>query len=801
MARPSTALAAAATPLQPNATLQASARRIEIGNPDDLRWLQKHRQKWQNEAWRYNDTLGEVNFAHRYIGNMLSRLRLYPAWKADPQSDPVPMDPNEKPDDAPPDWEQMCEAAQLELARLAGSFGSFGHLLGPAGWNVALVGECYLVALPDPDEPEGERFEILSIDELHVVDAERGDLRIRQDESDREGEPIDAGQFFMRIWRRHPRWRNRADAPMASLLEICEELQLLGQAIRASARSRLNAGILKLPSQLFFGPSSATTGSSDGSAEPFMNDLETALSTPIIDPDAPTANVPLLLRGDKDALAGVEHLLLARPIEEQQLKERQELRTRLATGLDLPNEILLGMTDANHWTAWQVDEQTYKAHLEPLAALLAQAISSGFFQPALIAQGFLDRRALVGHDPQDLIGDENEFVQATEMHKELVVSDAYFRRVGGASEDDAPDEEELQRRIEIKRPLRFPNVPTENAPVNPEPGTEPSQTGEGTGPGAPPSGNGKEPAPAVPASAAPVVALTAAIARQRNLDTLAARLAEIDRNLRLRLQPRAEAELRRKLEMAGAKIKRRAGQYKPIAARLAGHPTGDFAYIIGREQLGSWGINDQDLVDDNDRFEEFAVIYAAWATAAYRASRAAMARTLRPQILDEVAVVTEADTTAIAAGWNVLLDGLKGAIQERLFEPHPSAPAVGEFDAFATVSPGLIRDSLSVAGGAVGTAPDVMGGPSGGIATGDAANDMLSTLYGVTAGGGRWLYGDPSSRTRPFEPHQELDGQNFTDWDDEILTNTEGWPDTDFFYPGDHDTCQCDYIPALEAGE
>jgi hypothetical protein len=34
---------------------------------------------------------------------------------------------------------------------------------------------------------------------------------------------------------------------------------------------------------------------------------------------------------------------------------------RIAIGLDMPPEILIGLQDANHWTAWQIDEQTWKA--------------------------------------------------------------------------------------------------------------------------------------------------------------------------------------------------------------------------------------------------------------------------------------------------------------------------------------------------------------------------------------------------------------------------------------------------------
>jgi hypothetical protein len=42
-----------------------------------------------------------------------------------------------------------------------------------------------------------------------------------------------------RLWRRHPRYSMLADSTMQGVLDLCEELVLLTQAVRARARSRL----------------------------------------------------------------------------------------------------------------------------------------------------------------------------------------------------------------------------------------------------------------------------------------------------------------------------------------------------------------------------------------------------------------------------------------------------------------------------------------------------------------------------------------------------------------------------------
>lgn len=53
----------------------------------------------------------------------------------------------------------------------------------------------------------------------------------------------------------------------------------------------------------------------------------------------------------------------------------------------------------------------------------------------------------------------------------------------------------------------------------------------------------------------------------------------------------------------------------------------------------------------------------------------------------------------------------------------------------------------------------------------------------------RWVVGEP---TFPFDPHQRLADATFTeaDWQD-VLYNPAGWPSVAYYYPGDHDGCQC----------
>lgn len=74
-----------------------------------------------------------------------------------------------------------------------------------------------------------------------------------------------------------------------------------------------------------------------------------------------------------------------------------------------------------------------------------------------------------------------------------------------------------------------------------------------------------------------------------------------------------------------------------------------------------------------------------------------------------------------------------------------------------------------------------------GVALGGQTQDILEGKD-IIVSGYEWVYGD-FFRLRPFEPHVELDGVEFENFDDPVLANPDTFPDTAFYQPGDHDGC------------
>lgn len=808
--------------------LTASARRIDLASAEERDRARKARQRsdWQQTAWSYYDTLGEVWFAHRFVGNAISRVRLHVAWQPNPGQPPVLLDPDDP--DLSPEMQAVAASSAAELLRLdSNPAGGISGMMRDLATNIALVGEAHLLGETalDEDSLDGEVWRVCSNDELRADD--RGWLYV--DTPGTEGRRIDpATSTMIRVWRRHPRWADWPDSPMRAAAGICEELQYLTQAMRGSSLSRLHAGLLAVPDELTFPALDTDPDYGQGADDPFTMALMTAMLAPISDPESAASVVPLMVRGPAEALKELRRLDLSRPIDAVQAAQRDELIGRLATAIDLPPEVLRGMTDANHWTAWQIDEQTFRAHLEPLVLVIVQGLTVGYLRPMLAAQGLDPRAALVWYDESELTGQGNDFEQARVMHDKYVVSDAYLRRRGGAADDDAPDDDELARRIATQSGLGVdvvatlleqtgllpPNTLADTVAIVDQPGAAPPSTppAGGTPPGAPPETTGPPP-------------LVAAAART----SIGRELVEIDRMLRVRLQQAADDAVRRMLDRAGAKLRRRLQADKPLAASMKQVPNERLAAALGRDRVLSLGVEEQALIDRE--LGSLQSTYRQLTRRAYRQADRVMVRYGYEPTWDDASLQARADES-IDKGWLILAAGVAGLATSLLFAPSLAAPvpdgvagvgtlpdgtpappgvtlpAAGEWDDTTLVQAGLVRESLAVAGGApaeAATGTESFAGPegrpSGGIATGDLLLGAWADAIGIMPTGWRWLYGDPAARRTPFEPHEALDLVEFATWSDDVLANPDGWPDGDYYRPGDHLGCLCDFEPIFGAAD
>ncbi len=415
---------------------------------------------WQNEAWAYFDDVPEVKYSVWFLGNALSKLRLFAGTRpagADPDDDPVPVDADES--GISP---QLAASANAEMDRLRSGTGGHAGILRRGNMNLEIAAECYLVGLgarpPDMDG-KGGRPESWTIRSMSEVELRSGVWIVKDGPSDTTGTPLDPdSDACIRLWQEHPRWAGMADCAMRGVLGECKTLQVLSQQVLAQAMRAASAGFFTIPNELSFQPT--TTVREDGSeatVDPLMDTMAEILMGPIGDPSDPASVQPGLLRGPAQYLTPdvLRLIRLWDPSIDDSLEQRINARiNRIARGLNLPVEVVMGHQATTYANAEQVDQDTFEDHLEPRCALLVEALTIGFLRPNLIDAGYpADEvaRVVVAYDASALVAQPDVDANAVDAHEKGTISDAAYRRARGFTEDDAPDPVELLIRSGLRR--------------------------------------------------------------------------------------------------------------------------------------------------------------------------------------------------------------------------------------------------------------------------------------------------------------------------------------------------------------
>ena len=457
-------------------TLTAAAAQIKINDKGEFEQFRIRRSAgssaWQAEAWEYYDAIGEIKYAFNLVASVVSRIRIYAAVVDDPSETPISVRQSELVDD------RLGAAAERALARLNSAYGGQAGLLRDAALNLAVAGECYLVQMPArPAYNLPESWDIRSVDE--VTTDPRGGFNVigRREQSTTSQGGVDKNSklgknaFVGRMWRSHPRFSDEADSSLRGLLDLCAELLLLNRTFRATARSRLNAGALYLPDGLSVasqGDGDFPYDSEDGigpnftaeeAEDEFEEQLMDAMTTPIRDEESASAVVPLIIRGPAELGDKIKQFKFERSFDPALAERSDRVLERILQGLDVPKDIVTGLANVKYSNAMQIDESLYKAHIEPLMLLIADALTVVYLRPYLIANGFEEsqvNKIVVWYDPSAIATRNDRATDADAGFDRMAVSANTWRRTHGFSDADAPTPKELAIRLLQERGVFTP---------------------------------------------------------------------------------------------------------------------------------------------------------------------------------------------------------------------------------------------------------------------------------------------------------------------------------------------------------
>jgi len=538
-------------------------------------YLRRLIMPWQIRAFGYFDLVGEFKFAAQFYARALSQLLLFAAEK------------DENGDLIPTTNEQVIEA--FERIKDPGGIGRTG-LQRAYGLLAFLVGEAILFVSINP-ETNQEQWEMLSTDEIRLLDGNYTRFtapvmpatlfRPAPDDSfepvvDKEGNnqgPAGVGTAVAyRLHRPHPRFSALPDSTTEGVLDILEELVLLTQVIRARLRSRLwTAGFLFIDDRITTRPDEPSPDE-DILEDPLMEDMTEAITTAIADEGTAAAVAPILLRvrvPDGMKLADlVYHMQIQDPLQiYPEVGLRNEAIRRLAISLDMPVEALLGFTDTNHWNAWIIDDQTWQAHIQPVADGFVEDLTAAYLGPYLREElNMADwDKYVIAYDATKVINHPDRTKTAIQLHDKAVIGDEALRRETAFSEDDAPTKDERARIVGIATgdsSLAWDGVPRVGAgSVEPTPGVV-SNSGNEQPAGGPETGAEAQTGP--PAGG-----------QEAGTETIVGSLGTTIEGAAVYAQLRAR-------EAAGARLRQLARRDDEALALIDGNPNGLVAAKLGR---------------------------------------------------------------------------------------------------------------------------------------------------------------------------------------------------------------------------
>lgn len=417
---------------------------------------------WQNRAWRYYDECSELRASVQWVANALSRARLY-VGVPDPDGSgrPDPVVTNEK---AEPK-KGVDPRAQAPLDALFGGPTGMGEALMRMGQQLTVVGETYVAGYPSPDAAmPGTQWRVLSNFEFEQSGEKIKIFRSPLPNFLGEEPEVEISQgrgTMLRIWRPHARLSWEADSPLRALLSTLEELQAISAHIHASLESRLaGAGMLVLPESATL-PSADVDENSPLARDPETAALIEAMVTAIQNRDAASAIVPIICRIADEAAAKVEHLTFSTPLDDKVLELRASAIRRFAVGMDLPPEIVLGLSEAVHQkTGRQVEEMSLKLHVEPLLSMICDALSQRYLWPTLQRNGVKDpRKYVVAYDISELAQRPDRGPAARELYSMGLLSPDSALRESGFGDHEVPDEDFA--RLHLIAQLAMRGIPAE----------------------------------------------------------------------------------------------------------------------------------------------------------------------------------------------------------------------------------------------------------------------------------------------------------------------------------------------------
>jgi hypothetical protein len=423
-------------PAEAPRALTAATAIVSLDQGSSWRTWKFGNKDWQTEAWRLYDIVGELHKLSGRIGDSLAQARLY-VTEVDETG------------------EETGEVEDEVIRRLAavplGTGSARDDNLRLAGIDLAVGGECWIVgegAASNTEQSEGVWFVVTGA----AFKREGGRVKVKRPRT-RDGgylELTDGEDILIRCWRPHPNDTDQPDSFTRSAIVPLREIELLTKREFAELDSRLTgAGIMFLPEGIDY---PRIESDPEGLAG-FMAYIQRAAAASMKDQSTANAMVPIMATVPDQFLEHLDKLGAINfwsELSAEITPMKDKAIGRLASMAEIPAEVLTGIGDANHWTAWLISEEGIR-WIRGYLGLIADALTRGFLRLALANMGIADpERYAFAFDTSSLAARPNRLDEALQLHDRFLISDQEAVKAGAFSVEQMPSVQERAQQVLLK---------------------------------------------------------------------------------------------------------------------------------------------------------------------------------------------------------------------------------------------------------------------------------------------------------------------------------------------------------------
>lgn len=405
-------------------SLVAAAAQIKLENSQLPNRRRIGHLDWQFEAYRQLDINGELRFAANRHAAALSQATIF---IADVGDDGEAGQPTKNP------------KYQKLMAGFLGGPAARAEWMRVMAIQFFIGGESYVIAESRPGAKD-DLWYVVSARQVRRTNA--GGFKVQRPEQYgggwRELDP--KKDLMMRAWTPHPDYYDLADSPTRAVLPILREIERLTMLTMSQIDSRLiSAGLLLLPQNIDF----PNKDGSNGGVKALMDLILEVAAAQLTGAGTAAGLVPILAEIPPGTGSDIQHVKFETLLQNELKEKLDHSIRRLATGLDISPEEMLGQAKTNHWSANQISEDSLKLFVKPVMIRLCDSFNQGWLEPAAKAMSEDPAKVTVWFDVSTVAVRPNRFEDATKLAELGWVGEKAVRQAGNFTEDDAMSPKEL----------------------------------------------------------------------------------------------------------------------------------------------------------------------------------------------------------------------------------------------------------------------------------------------------------------------------------------------------------------------